>query len=186
MMSNKPHLHLTDEVIDKYTDLIKARSPDSIHTFTTFFYTTLSANGYSKVSRWTKKVDIFSKEKLFIPIYKEQEKHWCLVYVNLKKKTIEYYDSFRVRNIVCLKIIFSYLIFEHLDKKGYSLNTRNWSLRNMTCPVQQNLWDCGVFICMFAEHLARDAPLNFSQKDMKRFRRQMKSEIEMKKLINPS
>jgi len=86
MMSNKPHLHLTDEVIDKYTDLIKARSPDSIHTFTTFFYTTLSANGYSKVSRWTKKVDIFSKEKLFIPIYKEQEKHWCLVYVNLKKK----------------------------------------------------------------------------------------------------
>lgn len=184
-MSNKPHLHLTDNVIDDYMELIKERSPDSVHRFSTYFYTTLCKRGYSNVSRWTKNIDIFSKDKLFIPIHKEDEQHWCLVFVNFKKKTIEYFDSFREKNIVCLQKIFNYLIYEHLNKKGYSFDTRNWCLKNMTsCPMQRNLWDCGVFVCMFAEHLARDAPLNFFQKDMKRFRKQLKLEIENKKLIN--
>lgn len=37
-------------------------------------------------------------------------------------------------------------------------------------PQQQNGCDCGVFALMFAEHLSRDAPLDFDQQDMQYFR----------------
>lgn len=178
------HLYLNDEVINKYMDLITARSPKTVYAFNTFFYLALSAKGYSHVCRWTKKIDIFSKKKLFIPIHIDE--HWCLVYVDFTKKTIQYFDSLRGRNFKCLKLILKYLMMEHVDKKGEEFHPSGWLLINVkNCPQQLNSWDCGVFACMFAEYLSRDAPLNFSQKNMDRFRRQIIFEIKKKKLRKP-
>lgn len=57
----RPGEWLNDEVINFYGNLIMARSKESttlpkVHVFSTFFYKTLSENGYDKVRRWTKKV----------------------------------------------------------------------------------------------------------------------------------
>ena len=57
----RPGEWLNDEVINFYGNLILARSKESttlpkIHVFSTFFYKTLSEQGYDKVRRWTKKV----------------------------------------------------------------------------------------------------------------------------------
>lgn len=176
-------LYLNDEVINKYMDLITQRSPDTVYAFNTFFYLALSDKGYPHVCRWTKKIDIFSKRKLFIPVHIEDENHWCLVCVDFQKKSIGYYDSLGGRNFMCLKQILRYLMCEHVDKKGKEFQPGGWMLENKkNCPKQRNLWDCGVFVCMFAEYLSRDAPLNFSQKDMPRFRKQIKLEIKKKKL----
>lgn len=164
-------------------DLIIERSPDTVYAFNTFFYLALSEKGYLHVSRWTKKIDIFSKSKLFIPIHIEEENHWCLACVDFKAKSIKYYDSLGGRNFKCLKLILKYLMIEHLDKKNKEFNPGGWALINITkCPQQQNLWDCGVFVCMFAEHLARDAKLNFCQEDMPKFRNQLFNEIKNNKL----
>ncbi|ORZ11035.1 hypothetical protein BCR41DRAFT_357393 [Lobosporangium transversale] len=56
----RPGQWLNDEVINFYGNLIMARSKEStelpkVHVFSTFFYKTLSENGYEKVRRWTKK-----------------------------------------------------------------------------------------------------------------------------------
>lgn len=169
-----------------YMDLITARSPDTVYAYNTFFYLSLSQKGYKHISRWTKKVDIFSKNKLFIPVHIDEENHWCLIYVNLKKHSICYYDSLGGSNFKSLKLVLKYLMLEHLDKKKTEFFPSGWLLKiAKKCPKQRNLWDCGVFVCMFAEHLARNAPLKFSQKDMPKFRQQMKFEIERKKLIHP-
>ena len=153
-----------------------------MYAFNTFFYLALSDKGYSHVCRWTKKIDIFSKNKLFIPIHIE-DSHWCLVYVNFPEKAIKYYDSMGGRNFKCLKLILKYLMLEHDDKKGKDFHPSGWLLMNVkNCPQQLNYWDCGVFVCMFAEYLSRDAPLNFSQRHMDRFRRQITYEINRKKL----
>lgn len=166
-------------------DLITERSPDTVYAFNTFFYLALTEKGYSHISRWTKKVDIFSKDKLFIPIHLEEDNHWCLIYVNFNDRSIKYYDSLGGRNFMCLKIILKYLILEFKDKKEDEFNANGWLLMNVSkCPKQDNLWDCGVFVCMFAEHLARGAPLNFSQSDMHKFREQIAYELQVKKLIN--
>lgn len=166
-------------------DLIVERSPDTVYAFNTFFYLALTEKGYSHISRWTKKVDIFSKEKLLIPIHLEEDNHWCLVLVDFSQQAIKYYDSLGGRNFKCLKIILKYLILEYHHKKEEEFSANGWMLVNVNkCPKQENLWDCGVFVCMFAEYLARGAPLNFSQSDMHKFREQIAYEIEKKKLIN--
>jgi len=165
-------------------DLITERSPVTVYAFNTFFYQALSNNGYSNVCRWTKKTDIFSKKKLFIPIHIE-DSHWCLVYVSFPEKSIQYYDSMGGRNFKCLKLILKYLMLEHDNKKGEDFHPSGWLLMNVkNCPQQSNYWDCGVFVCMFAEYLSRDAPLNFSQKHMDKFRKQIALEIKRKKLKN--
>lgn len=38
------------------------------HCFNSFFYKKLSESGYSSVSRWTKKVDLFSKDVVIVPV----------------------------------------------------------------------------------------------------------------------
>jgi len=179
--SVRSQLFYNDEVINDYMNLITERSPDTVYAFNTFFYKALSDYGYSHVCRWTKKIDLFSKQKLFIPIHIED--HWCLVYVCFPQKSIKYYDSMGGSNTNCLQLILKYLMLEHDDKKGEDYHPSGWLLMNVkNCPRQMNHWDCGVFVCMYAEYLSRDAPLNFSQQHMGKFRRQIALEIKRKKL----
>jgi len=184
--NNINRLCLNDEIINEYMDLINLRSPNTVYAFNTFFFWTLSNKGYPSICRWTKNVDIFSKEKLIIPIHIEEMSHWCLVCVDFKEKTIKYYDSLGERNFKCLKFILFYLFMEHLHKKDTEFHAGGWLLQNVPdCPQQENDWDCGVFICIYAEYLTRGAPFDFSQKDMKRFRKQIRAEIKKKQLWKP-
>lgn len=63
----------------------------SVYCFNTFFCSTLREHGYQRVKRWTKRVDIFAKDLLFIPI--NYSYHWTLGVVDMKQKTITVYDS---------------------------------------------------------------------------------------------
>lgn len=68
------------QVINFYMNLLVERSKDpslpSVNTFNTFFYPKLRSSGYSAVRRWTKKMDIFSKDILLVPVHLGV--HWCL------------------------------------------------------------------------------------------------------------
>lgn len=61
-------------------NLLVERSADpklpSVNTLNTFFYPKLCSSGYSAVRRWTKKMDIFSKDILLVPVHLGV--HWCL------------------------------------------------------------------------------------------------------------
>jgi len=61
-------------------NLLVERSKDpnlpSANTFNTFFYPKLRSSGYTAVRRWTKKMDIFSKDILLVPVHLGV--HWCL------------------------------------------------------------------------------------------------------------
>ncbi len=71
---------LISQVINFYMNLLVERSKDpslpSVNTFNTFFYPKLRSSGYSAVRRWTKKMDIFSKDILLVPVHLGV--HWCL------------------------------------------------------------------------------------------------------------
>ena len=81
---------LNDEVINFYMQMIVARSENnkenfrSVYSFSTFFYPRLMDAGYNAVKRWTKKVDIFSRNIMIIPLHLEV--HWCLAVVDFIKK----------------------------------------------------------------------------------------------------
>lgn len=44
-------------------------------------------------------------------------------------------------------------------------------------PRQNNDYDCGVFICMYAEFISRNRQFTFTQDDMEYFRKKMIHEI---------
>ena len=44
-------------------------------------------------------------------------------------------------------------------------------------PLQKNGFDCGVFLCQYAEHLSRRAPLDFTQAGMRNYRKRMIYEL---------
>ena len=43
--------------------------PPQVYAFNTFFYPTLIKDGYSRLKRWTRKVDLFSYDIVLIPVH---------------------------------------------------------------------------------------------------------------------
>ncbi|KAF8649728.1 hypothetical protein AX16_005500 [Volvariella volvacea WC 439] len=109
---------LNDEIINFYGAMIMARSEDAkenkkgrwlnVYYFSTFFWAKLSKEGYEKgrLAKWTKKIDIFSKDVALIPV-NHGNAHWTGAVINFRHKRIESYDSmgykrdevYRVRQI---------------------------------------------------------------------------------------
>ncbi|KAM9350866.1 sentrin-specific protease 1 [Symphorus nematophorus] len=179
---------LNDEVINFYMNLLVERSKDpdlpSVNTFNTFFYPKLRSSGYSAVRRWTKKMDIFAKDILLVPVHLGV--HWCLSVVDFRKKAIMYFDSMGGNNDEACQILFDYLQQESKDKKGKELDTSGWTLHSKKrneIPQQMNGSDCGMFTCKYADYITKDKPITFTQKHMPYFRRRMVWEIVNHKLL---
>uniref|UniRef100_A0A336K222 CSON013837 protein n=1 Tax=Culicoides sonorensis TaxID=179676 RepID=A0A336K222_CULSO len=179
---------LNDEVINFYMNLIMERAekrtdlPKS-YCFNTFFIPTLMQRGHSGVRRWTRKVDVFSFDLLPVPVHVGGI-HWCMAIIRMKDKIIRYYDSMGNPNQPVLDALERYLIDEAMDKKKITFDTSDWKKESIRdCPQQRNGSDCGVFSCMNAEHLTRNASLSFSQNDMPYFRQKMVLEIATGNLI---
>ncbi|XP_067935111.1 uncharacterized protein [Watersipora subatra] len=177
---------LNDEVVNFYFNLIQDRGGKdnypSVYVFNTFFYPKIMKDGHKGVARWTKKVDIFSKDLILIPVHLGM--HWCLACINLKDKSIQYFDSMGGKNQSCLDALRRYLQDERIDKKKEKFDTSNWVLESVRdIPQQMNGSDCGVFTCKYAEYLSRNARFTFSQAHMPYFRKRMVYEILKKKLL---
>ncbi|XP_037540080.1 sentrin-specific protease 1 [Nematolebias whitei] len=179
---------LNDEVINFYMNLLVERSKDpsrpSVNTFNTFFYPKLRSSGYSAVRRWTKKMDIFAKDLLLVPVHLGM--HWCLSVVDFRKKSVMYFDSMGGRNDEACQVLFDYLQQESKDKKGKELDTSGWTLHSKKpseIPQQMNGSDCGMFTCKYADYITKDKQITFTQKHMPYFRRRMVWEIVNHKLL---
>ncbi|KAM7411900.1 hypothetical protein PAMA_021736 [Pampus argenteus] len=179
---------LNDEVINFYMNLLVERSKNpnlpTVNTFNTFFYPKLRSSGYSAVRRWTKKMDIFSKDILLVPVHLGV--HWCLSVVDFRKKAVMYFDSMGGNNDEACTILFKYLQQESKDKKGKELDTSGWSLHSKKrneIPQQMNGSDCGMFTCKYADYITKDKSITFTQKHMPYFRKRMVWEILNHKLL---
>lgn len=182
---------LNDEVVNFYFELLCQRSKENVslprlQIFNTFFYSKLKTSGYASVKRWTRKSDIFSCDMILIPIHLGI--HWCCAEINIKERTIFYYDSLHNSNNKCLHLLKDYLVEEHKDKKGTDgsaeFDLSNWIISSPKgIPGQQNGYDCGVFACIFAEYRSRNVEFTFSQKDMKYFRDRISYEIITGRLL---
>jgi hypothetical protein len=107
----QPSEWLNDEVINVWMDYVKDRNErlndetagcmPSVYIMKTLFYSRMcvieGAAGrqdtfdYPGVRRWTKKVDVFAHDMIFIPLH--QGMHWALAVVNMRAKKIQYFDS---------------------------------------------------------------------------------------------
>ncbi|KAG8951300.1 Smt3-specific protease [Tulasnella sp. 424] len=158
-----------------------------VHYFNTFFFQKLENEGYEKarLGKWTKSIDIFSKDIILIPVNLGNA-HWTCAAINMKKKRIEYYDSMGSQRPKVYQILRDYLEKEHKAKKSKSFNFDGWqNYWSEETPQQENGYDCGVFTCMFMEGLSRGEEAEdfvFEQSNMPYLRLRMLYEIGRGKL----
>ncbi|NXS58068.1 SENP2 protease, partial [Brachypteracias leptosomus] len=179
---------LNDEVIHFYLSLLvernKMKGYPSVHALSTFFYPKLITEGYPAVRRWTRGTDLFKHHFILVPIHLRV--HWALVAIDMRKKTIKYYDSLGGNGDEICKTLWQYLQEESREKRNVELVISEWTLHSMKpqeIPQQSNSSDCGVFICRYADCIIRDLPITFTQKHMPYFRRKMVWEIIHQKLL---
>ncbi|XP_068001300.1 sentrin-specific protease 2-like isoform X1 [Melanerpes formicivorus] len=184
----REHRWLNDEVINFYMRLIAERSKKegfaAVHAFSTFFYPKLISGGYTAVRRWTRGVDLFQQDLIFVPIHLRV--HWALVVIDVRRKTIKYYDSMGQKGDKICQTLFQYLREESHEKRNLELASSEWTLRSMESheiPQQSNGSDCGVFVCKYAEYISRDRATTFTQKHMPYFRKRMVWEIIHQQLL---
>ncbi|KAJ7630731.1 cysteine proteinase [Roridomyces roridus] len=191
----KPLTWLNDEVVNFYGALIlgrsdackenpsgnaKAKKPLDVHYFSTFFWTKLEKDGYEKgrLAKWTKKIDIFSKDTILIPV-NHNNVHWTAAAINFRQKRIESFDSMHEARHRVFKLLRQYVDAEHRNKKKTPFDFTGWEdYSSEDTPWQENGFDCGVFTCQFLESLSRgEETFNFAQKDILYLRRRMVWEI---------
>ncbi|CAN9500301.1 unnamed protein product [Ophioblennius macclurei] len=166
---------LNDQIINMYGELIMEATQHKVHFFNSFFHKQLVAKGYDGVKRWTKKVDLFSKWLLLIPIHLEI--HWSLVTVTMATKTISYYDSQGIVFRHTTENIMKYLQSEASEKKLTAFQ-KGWTTAIIKgIPQQKNDSDCGVFILEYCRRLSVKKPLLFSQEDMPSIRKRVYKEL---------
>eukprot|EP00803_Ostreobium_quekettii_P010268 evm.model.scf_2009.1 EVM.evm.TU.scf_2009.1 scf_2009:9898-23560(-) len=188
----EPLEFLNDTIIDYYTKRLYNCLPPSeksrFHVFNSFFYkqlaeaagTLFEANkkcpGYERVKNWTK-VDLFSKDYLFVPIH--EALHWSLAVVchpsaafappeddaeeGREKRTpcILHLDSLRgghCSSAVCARVR-KYLECHWLKKHPGSGNPLvEFRIKRVDVPQQDNHCDCGLFLLMYTEYFMHAAP----------------------------
>uniref|UniRef100_A0A7S0IT36 Ubiquitin-like protease family profile domain-containing protein n=1 Tax=Calcidiscus leptoporus TaxID=127549 RepID=A0A7S0IT36_9EUKA len=194
-----PRQWLNDEVINYFLKLLEARAETDlvdtsagrlkIHFMNTQFYHKLAGWGdggylYKNVARWTKRVDIFSKDIVIVPIHCHGN-HWTLALINFMQRRFEYLDSLFGGDGGVLANLRRYLEDEHLNKKQASYDTNGWQdLCHSEIPRQRNGFDCGVFMCTNANLIARGAALTFTQAELPYLRRRMVFEILQAELFD--
>ncbi|XP_074860529.1 sentrin-specific protease 5 isoform X2 [Carettochelys insculpta] len=173
---------LNDQIINMYGELIMDAVPDKVHFFNSFFHRQLVTKGYNGVKRWTKKVDLFKKTLLLIPIHLEV--HWSLITVNIPNRIISFYDSQGIHFKFCVENIRKYLLTEAREK-NHAEFLQGWQTAVTKCiPQQKNDSDCGVFVLQYCKCLALDQPFQFSQDDMPRVRKRIYKELCDRQLID--
>ena len=171
---------VNDEVINEYASLIKKYSTD-IFVFSTFFYGTLQ-NSLERAQRHTKGENVFKAGFIFFPIH--EVNHWYLILVDNEKRQIESLDPYIYPNKKATQTartqqrkkkenIKRYL----MSLKGYPQETTYTISTRSNIPKQRNTVDCGVFMMMFMKYTASRMSFNFDERDMAKFRRSIREEL---------
>ncbi|XP_020355170.1 sentrin-specific protease 5 [Oncorhynchus kisutch] len=166
---------VNDQVINMYGELIMDATQNKVHFFNSFFHRQLVAKGYEGVKRWTKKVDLFSKRLLLIPIHLEI--HWSLITVDIANHHIHYYDSQGIVFKYTMENILTYILSEAEEKKQTAYQKGWKTIISKGIPQQKNDSDCGVFILEYCKCLALKEPLQFTQEDMPKVRKRIYKEL---------
>lgn len=153
---------------------------------------------YHKVRRFAKirikhtgsqtRHDLFDYDRVFFPINVGME-HWVGACADLKNKRIVMLDSMNYNLKVYGRLIRHYLKLEYENStRPTRFRKKEWKIEYNTtyCPKQANGFDCGVFVCMFADKMGRDEALDFDQTQATDYRGLMLKEASKYKDMLPT
>ncbi|KAJ0252020.1 ubiquitin-like-specific protease 2A [Hirschfeldia incana] len=190
----KPRRFINDTIIDFYIKYLKSRIPAEergrFHFFNCFFFRKLAnldkgspssfggKEAYQRVQKWTRNVELFEKDYIFIPI--NFSFHWSLIIIchpgELVPSSVEnpsrvpcilHLDSIKGSHKGGLVNIFpSYLREEWKARQGNTTTdlsrASNMQLISLELPQQENSFDCGLFLLHYLELFVTRAPAKFN------------------------
>jgi len=193
---------LNDNVVDFYLCYLQHEKLDSekyndIHVYSSHFFARLKGSTafvikdkakrvkqeeeeYLRVKNWTRKINIFSKYMLIIPVCEDE--HWYLIIVCnpglVGKRTEDYQEKSLVPSIMVLdslgsshkksvERIRSYLTYEYFErfKLPQSFKDSDIKLNVPVVPHQPNSCDCGIYLLHYVEKIFQSLNL-FLTNDM--------------------
>ncbi|XP_010917704.1 uncharacterized protein [Elaeis guineensis] len=193
----QPETFINDTIIDFYIKYLKNKvEPNEkhrFHFFNSFFFRKLAdldkdqgnasegRAAFLRVHKWTRKVDIFAKDYIFIPV--NFNLHWSLLVVchpgevatfrdddikeSSKVPCILHMDSIKGSHTGLKNIIQSYLWEEWKERHPESSEDNSSKFSNLRfvsleLPQQENSFDCGLFLLHYVELFLEEAPADFS------------------------
>ncbi|KAK9070300.1 hypothetical protein SSX86_010700 [Deinandra increscens subsp. villosa] len=193
----QPSTFVNDTIIDFYIKYLKNKiNPDEnrrFHFFNSFFFRKLAdpdkdpldaskgAVAYQRVKKWTRKVNLFEKDYVFIPV--NYNYHWSLIVFchlgevatyededvneSMKVPCILHMDSIRGSHTGLQGLVQSYLKEEwkarqQVDSEDIASRFDDLRFISLELPQQQNLFDCGLFLLHYVELFLEQAPLQFN------------------------
>ncbi|KAI3934027.1 hypothetical protein MKW92_031107 [Papaver armeniacum] len=197
----QPMRFLNDTIIDFYIKYLKNKIPPEdghrFHFFNSFFFRKLAdldqdlpsayqgREAFQRVRKWTRKVNLFEKDYIFIPI--NFHHHWSLIIIchpgevakskgedvenPVKVPCILHMNSIEGSHRGIMKVIQSYLWEEWNERtagtsEDYLSKFHNLRFVNLEVPQQENSYDCGLFVLHYVECFLQEAPVNFSLFDI--------------------
>lgn len=195
----QPETFINDTIIDFYLKYLKneilPEERHRFHFFNSFFFRKLAdldknpssaSDGraaFQRVRKWTRKVNIFEKDYIFIPV--NYNLHWSLLVIcypgevssfnvsdedldeSLKVPCILHMDSIRGSHMGLKDLLQSYLLEEWKERQketSEDISSKFLNLRflSLELPQQENCSDCGLFLLHYAELFIAEAPANFN------------------------
>ena len=102
--------------------------------------------------------------------------------MNIKERLIEYFDSISgSRNTSKAPRVMKRYMEEYCNKKDQATAFKIKIRQDV--PMQTNGVDCGVFVCLYAERIARNAPMNFAQRNIETCRVKMTHDLFLGKIL---
>jgi sentrin-specific protease 1 len=172
----KPTIWLCDEVINGFMNWHNKRHQTNCqmtgshlqhYAFTTMFVEQLYRFGYDGVRSWTNRVpgqDLWKFKTVLFPINRNNC-HWMMAVAFMDERCVRYYDSLDYGEGESpqkryTEMILRYLRFEHYERHRRQMD--QWNEEVVATPKQKNGYDCGAFVCAFAEHIFDQKPMEFS------------------------
>ncbi|XP_022131769.1 probable ubiquitin-like-specific protease 2B isoform X2 [Momordica charantia] len=200
----QPETFVNDTIIDFYILYLKSqiepKEKHRFHFFNSFFFRKLAdldkdpssaSDGraaFLRVRKWTRKVDLFDKDYIFIPI--NFNLHWSLMVIchpgevagysnedlvkSKKVPCILHMDSIKGSHAGLKNLIQSYLLEEWKERnketpEDVSSKFKNLRFLPLELPQQENSFDCGLFLLHYLELFLAEAPLDFSPFKISKF-----------------
>ncbi|CAB4041133.1 Sentrin-specific protease 2 [Paramuricea clavata] len=159
--SKSPEINwLSNFIIDDYLKLVKSaciERGDNVQTITWEIFEKASINQVAKAMKKDCDFPLMSQDLLLIPCNPEQSKHWFLLAVLPNKKLIIVLDSLAgsfIKPTVEKLLQKVGLVLAVVDP---NIQIQDWRFMCNTpedIPQQDNIYDCGIYTCMYARCLA--------------------------------
>ncbi|GMI74651.1 hypothetical protein HRI_001134200 [Hibiscus trionum] len=200
----QPQTFINDTIIDFYIkylqNKIQREEQHKFHFFNSFFFRKLAdmdkglssacqvRAAFERVRKWTRKVDIFEKDYIFIPV--NYSLHWSLIVICHPGEVANFRDdeAEKLHKVPCilhmnsirgshrgLKNLFqSYLSEEWKERHrdvadDVSSNFLHLQFVQLELPQQGNSFDCGLFLLHYMELFLLQASTNFCPFKVTRF-----------------